>query len=60
MGPIAGGSRRTDTWLMVQLAIRCHPFVPVEADERPVRTRARGAQTQQEFLALTTRTSNDQ
>jgi hypothetical protein len=31
--PIAGGPVGVDDWSMVQLAIRCHPRVPVSADE---------------------------
>lgn len=31
--PIAGGAVGLDDWCMVQLAIRCHPRVPVSADE---------------------------
>jgi len=48
--PIAAGRVGLDDWRMVQLAIRCHPRVPVSADElehwrsgllvRPARTRA--------------------
>jgi hypothetical protein len=33
MGPIVGGGSGTDPWPMLQLAIRCHPFLPVEAEE---------------------------
>ncbi len=31
--PIAAGAVGLDDWCMVQLAIRCHPCVPVPADE---------------------------
>jgi hypothetical protein len=31
--PIAAGAVALDDWCMVQLAIRCHPRVPVSADE---------------------------
>jgi hypothetical protein len=31
--PIAVGPLRAEDWPMVQLAIRCHPCVPVSADE---------------------------
>jgi hypothetical protein len=31
--PIAAGAVGLDDWCMVQLAIRCHPRVPVSADE---------------------------
>jgi hypothetical protein len=36
MGPIVVGTSGTDAWRMVQLAIRCHPYAPVEADELEV------------------------
>ena len=31
--PIPVGSAAVDNWVMMQLAIRCHPRVPVSADE---------------------------
>jgi hypothetical protein len=31
--PIPVGSAADDNWVMMQLAIRCHPRVPVSADE---------------------------
>jgi hypothetical protein len=36
MGPIVGGGSGIEPKPMVQLAIRCHPCVPVEADELEV------------------------